>query len=120
MSDDTLVSRIAASIRTAVCHGDCGATEEECARQRLQPCVWHHGVLTEVLGSPEVFAAVAASAVPLPELRAAVLREEADRITAYCPTHGQLEPELAECHCTLAHAMHNRANTLHPAPAQEN
>lgn len=56
---DRLRDRIAAAFRAAVCNGDCGDTEEECARQRIQPYVWHHGVLVEVLGSPEVFAQVA-------------------------------------------------------------
>ncbi|MFE6412607.1 hypothetical protein ACFVOR_37370 [Streptomyces sp. NPDC057837] len=40
-----LRDRIAEAIRNAACNGDCGDTEEECARKRVQPCVWHHGVL---------------------------------------------------------------------------
>ncbi|MEU4133627.1 hypothetical protein [Streptomyces wuyuanensis] len=48
--------QIAAAIRDAACTGDCGTTEEECARQRIQPFAWHHGKLAIVEGSPEQFA----------------------------------------------------------------
>lgn len=51
-----LRDRIAAAIRDATCPGACGQTEEECTAQRLQPVVWHHGVLAEVIGTPEQIA----------------------------------------------------------------
>ena len=47
---------IADAIRAAACPGDCGKTEEQCARERIQPFVWHHGLLAAVEGSPEQFA----------------------------------------------------------------
>lgn len=50
-----LREQYAAAIRDAACTGDCGMTEEECARTRIQPVVWHPG-LAEVSGSPEMFA----------------------------------------------------------------
>jgi hypothetical protein len=49
-------ARIAAAIRAAACTGDCGKSEEECARERIQPFVWHHGVLAVVEGTPEQMA----------------------------------------------------------------
>ena len=51
-------AQLAAAIRTAACDGSCDQTEDECARQRIQPIVWHHGRLAEVSGSPEQFADV--------------------------------------------------------------
>ncbi|MET8113757.1 hypothetical protein [Streptomyces prasinus] len=44
------------AIRDAACTTDCGQTEEECTRERIQPTVWHHGSLVEVEGTPEMFA----------------------------------------------------------------
>lgn len=55
-ADNGLRQQIAAAIREATCNGDCGASEEQCVRQRIQPVVWHFGVLAEVSGSPEMFA----------------------------------------------------------------
>lgn len=55
--DQTTRDRIAEAIRAAACPGDCGKTEEECARERIQPFVWHHGHLAVVEGTPEQFAA---------------------------------------------------------------
>lgn len=46
----------AAAIREAACPGGYGATEEECRRQRIQPEVWHWGVIADVSGTPEQFA----------------------------------------------------------------
>lgn len=48
--------QIAAAIRDATCTGDCGKTEDECARERIQPFAWHHGKLAVVEGTPEQFA----------------------------------------------------------------
>ena len=45
-------------------------------------------------------------------VRAVVLREEADRLVAYCPVHGSREPGLGDCPCTTAAGMRNRAATL--------
>ncbi|WP_037616366.1 hypothetical protein [Streptomyces aureus] len=60
-----LLTAAADAIRSAVCTGDgCEDTEDDCARKRVQPCVWEHGVLTEVLGTPEVLAAAALSVLP--------------------------------------------------------
>jgi hypothetical protein len=53
-----LHAQLAAAIRTAAYDGSCDQTEDECARQRIQPIVWHHGRLAEVSGSPEQFADV--------------------------------------------------------------
>jgi hypothetical protein len=66
-----LRDRLANALRANACNGDCGSTEEACARKRIQPCVWEHGVLTEVLGTPEVIADVAL----------AELRTELDALT---------------------------------------
>ncbi|MEU5608419.1 hypothetical protein AB0H03_06625 [Streptomyces sparsogenes] len=54
--DDALREQYAAAIRDAACTGDCNMTEEECARTRIQPVVWHHGCLAEVSGTPEMLA----------------------------------------------------------------
>ncbi|WP_190098630.1 hypothetical protein [Streptomyces griseoflavus] len=51
-----LRDRLAAAIRDAACKGDCGKSEEECAKERIQPFVWHHGRLAVVEGTPEQFA----------------------------------------------------------------
>ncbi|MCP9205531.1 hypothetical protein [Streptomyces cucumeris] len=53
--DDALREQYAAAIRDAACSGDCGETEEECSRTRIQPFVWHRGRLDEVSGAPEMF-----------------------------------------------------------------
>jgi len=50
----SLRQHLADAIRDAACNGDCGKSEEECARERIQPFVWHHGVLAVVEGTPEV------------------------------------------------------------------
>lgn len=79
MTDD-LRQRIADTIRNAACPGDCGQTEEECREQRLQPVVWHHGMLAEVDGTPEQ---IADALLPLVTAeRANALREGADLIDA--------------------------------------
>jgi hypothetical protein len=81
-----LRDRLANALRANACNGDCGSTEEACARKRIQPCVWEHGVLTEVLGTPEVIADVALAALR-PELDAlAALRQVA---RGYCPHCGR-------------------------------
>lgn len=69
---------IADAIRSAACPGDCGKTEEECARERIQPFVWHHGRLAAVEGSPEQFADAVLAVLPAPVDRGAVLREAAE------------------------------------------
>jgi hypothetical protein len=51
-----LRDRLADAIRKAACDGRCNQTEEECARERIQPFAWHHGKLAVVEGSPEMFA----------------------------------------------------------------
>lgn len=47
---------IADAIRNAACPGNCGTTEEQCAKERIQPFAWHHGRLAVVEGTPEQFA----------------------------------------------------------------
>ncbi|MGH8964051.1 MAG: hypothetical protein ACRDXB_01800, partial [Actinomycetes bacterium] len=72
----TLRDRIAQAIRDAACPGDgCPDTEEVCVRKRIQPCVWERGILTEVLGTPEVFADAVLAVLrraTQPEIKAAV------------------------------------------------
>lgn len=70
--------RIAAAIRDAACPGNCGKTEEECARERIQPFVWHHGRLAVVEGAPEMFADAVLGVLPPPADRSAVLLEAAE------------------------------------------
>ena len=57
------------AIRAAACTGDCGKDKEECARERIQPFVWHHGVLAVVEGAPQQFADVFLAALfgPIPK-----------------------------------------------------
>ncbi|MCM1943171.1 hypothetical protein NC239_33710 [Streptomyces sp. G3] len=64
--DPAALREIAAqAIRDAACTGDCGQTEEECAKERIQPFAWHHGTLAVVEGSPEQFVdAVLAAVLP--------------------------------------------------------
>ncbi|MFJ9671401.1 hypothetical protein ACIRP5_11505 [Streptomyces sp. NPDC101221] len=67
MTDQTTPLReiAAQAIRDAACTGDCGKTEGECAKERIQPFAWHHGTLAVVEGSPEQFAdAVLAAVLP--------------------------------------------------------
>lgn len=85
-----LRDRIADAIRAAACPGDCGKTEEDCAKERIQPFVWHHGKLAGVEGSPEQFADAVLAVLPEPvaefelrgtaEIRAAALIEAADEL----------------------------------------
>ncbi|MFI1408831.1 hypothetical protein ACH4Y0_02660 [Streptomyces sp. NPDC020707] len=75
--------RLASAIRDAACPGDCGKTEEECAKERIQPFVWHHGRLAVVEGTPEQFAAAVLAVLPEPTDRAALLIEAADELDAY-------------------------------------
>ncbi|RYJ29376.1 hypothetical protein CU044_2117 [Streptomyces sp. L-9-10] len=72
-----LRDRIADAIRDAACPGDCDKTEAECTKERIQPCVWHHGRLAAVEGAPEQFADAVLAVLPEPDDRAAVLREAA-------------------------------------------
>ena len=53
-----LHARLAGAIRTAACDGDCGMSELDCISQRIQPGVWHRGVVADVSGTPEMFASV--------------------------------------------------------------
>jgi hypothetical protein len=73
-----LRDRIAEALRADACNGDCDDTEEGCFRKRIQPCVWHHGVLTEVLGTPEVIADAVLAVLPETTDQAA----EIDRLRA--------------------------------------
>jgi hypothetical protein len=73
---------IAAAIRDAACNGDCDDTEEQCARTRIQPFVWHHGVLAEVSGPVDVIADAVLAGLPASLDRADVLREAAAAIDA--------------------------------------
>ena len=77
-----LRNRIAAAIRDAACSGDCGKTEEECAKERIQPFAWHHGRLAVVEGEPEQFADAVLALLPEPADRAEVerLRTENERM----------------------------------------
>jgi len=77
-----LRDRIAEAIRDAACSGDCGETEEECAKERIQPFAWHHGRLAVVEGEPEQFADAVLAVMPEPADRGAVLREAADELDA--------------------------------------
>jgi hypothetical protein len=56
--DDGIREQYAAAIRGATCTGpeQCHESEVECYGKRIQPVVWHHGVLAEVSGSPEMIA----------------------------------------------------------------
>lgn len=72
-----LREQIAEAIRAAACPGDCGLTEEECAKTRIQPFAWHHGRLAVVEGEPEMFADAVLAVLPTVD-RTAVLREAAD------------------------------------------
>jgi len=68
-----LRNRIAAAIRDAACSGDCGKTEEECAKERIQPFAWHHGRLAVVEGEPEQFADAVLAVLPPPVDQAAAV-----------------------------------------------
>lgn len=68
--------RIADAVRSAACPGDCGNTEEECARERIQPFAWHYGRLAIVEGTPEQFADAVLAVLPEQTDRAA----EAERL----------------------------------------
>ncbi|MBP5913210.1 hypothetical protein F3K34_13305 [Streptomyces sp. LBUM 1486] len=71
---------IADAIRAAACPGECGKTEEECTKERIQPFAWHHGRVAVVEGEPEMFADAVLAVLPAPVDRAAVLREAADAV----------------------------------------
>lgn len=51
-----LRERYAAALRDAACDGSCNEPEDVCDQKRVQPYVWHHGVLHQVTGTPEVIA----------------------------------------------------------------
>lgn len=55
-SSDGLREQLVAAIRDAACTRDEPHAEEECVRERIQPVVYHSGVLAEVSGTPEQFA----------------------------------------------------------------
>jgi hypothetical protein len=61
-----LRERIAEAVRDAACPGDCGKTEEECAKERIQPFAWHHGKLAVIEGTPEQIADAVLPLVPAP------------------------------------------------------
>ena len=71
--------QLADAIRAAACPGNCGRTEEECAKTTIQPFAWHHGRLAVVEGEPEMFADVMLGLLPAPSSRSAALTEAADR-----------------------------------------
>lgn len=79
---DGLRERYAAAIRDAACTGDCGMTEAECARRRIQPEVWHRGVLAEVAGTPELLAAAVIAVRDDELLRLRAETATADKIRA--------------------------------------
>lgn len=86
-SDDGLREQVATAIRDAACTGpgQCGDTEEECARKRIQPGVYHFGQLVEVYGSPEMIAAAVLTVIrprlaPDVEADNQQLRDRLDRI----------------------------------------
>ncbi len=80
MTNQPTREQLADAIRAAACPGDCGKTEEECAKTTIQPFVWHHGRLAVVEGEPEMFADVLLGL--LPQVRAAALTEAADAVFA--------------------------------------
>ncbi|MEV4975568.1 hypothetical protein [Streptomyces scopuliridis] len=73
-----LRDRMAEALRGAACEGGCGDTEEECVRRRVQPCVWHHGVLAEVLGTPEVIADAVLAVLPEPDTLLEAVADKAE------------------------------------------
>jgi hypothetical protein len=77
-----LRQRIAEAVREAACPGDCGKTEEQCAKERIQPFAWHHGRLAVVEGEPEQFADAVLAVLPEPADRAAILNEAATVVEA--------------------------------------
>ncbi|MGA5767398.1 hypothetical protein ACPC36_07940 [Streptomyces pseudogriseolus] len=81
-TDQTALREQAAQgIRDAACTGDCGQTEEECRKERIQPFVWHHGKVAIVEGTPEQLADAVLAVLPAPTDRAATLREQAERLS---------------------------------------
>lgn len=88
-----LRERIAEAIRAAACPGGCGKTEEECARERIQPFVWHHGRLAVVEGAPEMFADAVLAVLPPPADRATVA-ELAHAIDNSTPYPIELDPQV--------------------------
>ncbi|MEV4975586.1 hypothetical protein [Streptomyces scopuliridis] len=100
-----LRDRMAEALRGAACEGGCGDTEEECVRRRVQPCVWHHGVLAEVLGTPEVIADAVLAVLPEPDTDPVTARSLAlltDKLVERCPDHGCVEPGWEDgCHCEI-------------------
>jgi hypothetical protein len=79
-----LVELAAQAIRDAACSGDCGESEEACVSKRVQAAVWQHGILTEVLGTPETFAAaVLAAVLPADSSRADTLSDTDRQFLTY-------------------------------------
>lgn len=70
---------LAAALRDAACVGNCGLSEVECYAQRIQPEVWHHGVLAAVSGTPEMLADAMLAVLP-PDGRPDILLWAADAI----------------------------------------
>lgn len=103
--DAELRQRIADAVRAAACTGDCDSTEEECARQRIQPVVWHWGVLAEVSATPDQ---IADALLPLVAAeRADAVRGAADWLTAEYPG-----PNVDRAVRRAADRLLNAANAL--------
>ncbi|WP_086732877.1 hypothetical protein [Streptomyces glaucescens] len=83
-----LLERLVTAIRDAACDGRCSQTEEECARERIQPFVWHHGRLAVVEGSPEMFANAVLPVVGRLEAEVAAARAFAAEMRNFCSPHG--------------------------------
>jgi hypothetical protein len=74
-----LRDQIAEALRAAVCPGDCGKTEDECCKTRLQPVVWRHGKLDGIDGSPELIADAVLPVIERDRDRRAALHADTER-----------------------------------------
>lgn len=79
---------LADAIRRAACDGSCNQTEEECARTRIQPFVWHHGKLAAVEGTPEMLADAVLPILRRLEAEVAAARKYAEAMREFCSPHG--------------------------------
>jgi hypothetical protein len=105
-SDDGLRDRYAAAIRDATCNGNCGSSEEECIRERIQPGVYYHGILAEVSGTPEQFAdaVMGVRDAELQQLRADMERYEENVIGELNETNTALARRAETAEAKLAEA----------------
>ena len=83
-----LRDKLADAVRKAACDGSCNQTEEECARERIQPFAWHHGRLVVVEGSPEMFADAVLPVIRRLQAENAAARKFADDMSGFCSPHG--------------------------------